>query len=218
MDAQLVAAAGLWPHPDAGFAGGAANHLPIGLCGPSVFLADHLARTVRPIGGQGQVDVAAFACDFPRDPCDVGFLRPALFKLLPQKPLGLLGLGKDHHARSVAIQPMHQKGVPLGGLKARDQTIRPAFQLARHRQQPCRFVRHKDQIILKEDVQGHIGRVVVEVRDHAIWWPAAFSALARWAIWAGPTSQQPPTMVAPISTQRRAKAVYFSGVRSWRAQ
>ena len=41
-----------------------------------------------------------------------------LFEFLAKEALGRLGAGEDHHPRRVAIQPVHQKRVPAGGLQA----------------------------------------------------------------------------------------------------
>ena len=95
MHPKLVAAPGQRRKPHPCLAGGAADDLPIGLRRAAMLMADHLARAVRPIGPQGQIDMARVFRHLAHHPRDIGFLRPALFKLLPQKALRLFGAGED---------------------------------------------------------------------------------------------------------------------------
>ena len=89
----------------------------------------------------------------------------ALLELLPQEALRLLGAGEDDHPRGVAVQPVDGQRIPACGLQAGDEAILPVFQLARHGQEARRLVDHEDRLVLIEDRERPVGRVVGEIRD-----------------------------------------------------
>ena len=193
-----------------------ALHPPVGDGRLALFMVHMLARAIGPINAKRQVHRALFRLQQAPKPREINLFRLPFLELLPQMALRRLGQRKDHHARRVAIQPMHQQHLGEDPAQTLDQAIFLAGVFSGYREEPCGLVHDQQRGIVMQDVQRHIGWIVFIGRHQAISCPSARSRAARWAIWAGPTSQQPPTIVAPCATQSMAKSAYFSGVRSWR--
>jgi hypothetical protein len=146
------------------FCWAAANHLPVGLRGLSARI-DLLARAVRPIARQRQINPALICVHLPLQAGDIGFLRATLFKFLAQKALCRFGPRKDDDAAGIAIQPMHQQRIPAGSLQAGDQAILPTLELAGHRQQTSRLVQHNDRRVLMQNLQRRLRGIIGKIRD-----------------------------------------------------
>jgi len=136
------------------------QHTPVGLCGFTRFMADHLARAVRPIHDQRQIDGAGLFLRYPPDPRDIGLARHPLFKLQSQMALRMGRQRKDHHARGVPIQTMYQQRVRECILHPRDKTIGQMRPLARHRQQARGLVDQQHFGVFMQDNQRILGRII----------------------------------------------------------
>ena len=91
-----------------GFALAPRDDLPLGHRRPPPFEIHLLPGPIVPIGTKRQVNAATVRPDNTPDPRDIALLRPPLLEFLPQKPLRHLVPRKDHHARRVPVEPMHQ--------------------------------------------------------------------------------------------------------------
>ena len=143
MHPKLMRTTRFWAQFYARFLRAAVDHLPIGLCGAAGLMANHLPGPIRPIDDDWQINRAALRLHMPPDPGHIGLLRLAFFKLQPQMTLGMGLQRKNHDARGISIQPMHQKRRGIIGLNAGDQTISQKRSTPRHRQKTRRLVDHQ---------------------------------------------------------------------------
>ena len=84
----------------------------------------------------------------------------AFLELQAKVTLRMWRQGKNHHARRVPVQTMHQQYIGKHRLQPRDQAVRKMFALTRHGQQPIGLVHDDDLRIVVQQVQRTLGRVI----------------------------------------------------------
>ncbi len=142
-------------HP--AFAAPRAQAAPLGQGRTALFVIDLLLRPVGPVDDQRQLHAALLFGHLAPDAGHVEFLGPPVFELQAKVALGMGRAGKDHHAGCVAVEPVNQKRLGEGVLKAAQQAIGQMRALAGHRQKPGRLVDDEQFMILVDDVQRHVG-------------------------------------------------------------
>ena len=134
--------------------------------GLAVLVIDMLQRAVRPVDAKRQIDLAAIARDLTPDPRDIGLLDLPFLELQAEMALRMGTEREDHDARGVHIEPVHQERLRKHRLHPCEQAIRQVITLARHAQKTCRFVDQEKLVIVMQNDQRVLRRVVVE-RGHS---------------------------------------------------
>ncbi len=121
-----------------------------------------LARAVRPVDGQGQIDGALARGEMPPETGEIDLLRQALLELQAKHALGVPGHRKDHDAGGVEVEPVHQQRLWVDALEAGDHAVGKMLALAGDGQKPGRLVHQHDLIVGMDDADGLVGRGVDE--------------------------------------------------------
>jgi hypothetical protein len=101
---------------------------------------DLLARPVRPVGGERQVDRAARTGDQADDDRLVALGHAAPLEGGREPPLRDRTACEHHHARGRHVQPMHDQGIVDLGTQARPEAVLLVVAAARHGQQAAGLV------------------------------------------------------------------------------
>ena len=134
--------------------------MPICLRCTAGLMANHLPWPVWPIYNDRKINRAALFHHLPPNPRDIGLLRLAFFKLQTQMTLRVRLQSKDHDARGIAIQPMHQKRRGIIDLNARDQTIGQKRSTPGHRQKTRGLIDQQKFMIQVDHIQRVHRRVI----------------------------------------------------------
>ena len=161
MYAQLVRPPGLWHQPHAGFMLIRLEALPVGHGRFSGLMAHFLARTVRPIDDQRQIDLPRRRADMSGNAGHVNLLGLTLFELQPDMALSMGRQGKHHHPGGVSVQTVDQQCCRKHRLDPAEQTICQMRPPPRHRQQPVGLVDHQQFMVVMQDVERHVGWLVL---------------------------------------------------------
>ena len=120
----------------------------------------HLTGAAQGLLAKRKVDLSPVGADVPRDQRLVLLLDLARLETHREPPMPLGPAREHHHARGIAIEPMHDACTGMRRLQSRHQAIGLLRPDSRHRKEPRILVADKDVGVFEEDaVAGavHVG-------------------------------------------------------------
>ena len=175
MDPELVAAPGhrSQQQPAAVRGGVVSQQRPAGEGRPAPRPVHHLARPVRPVRRQRQVDHAPGSRRPAAHHRQVVLLHPAPLERPTQARLRLGVQGEDQQPGGVHVQAMHHPRPGMTLLHPVQQAVLVPLAAAGHAEQPRRLVHHQQMAVAEADPRHASARRTVEDRLHHLSPPGA---------------------------------------------
>ena len=104
-----------------------------------------MARAIRPVGAQGQVNLASRYFHSSRHQRDIAFMYLVLTEQTGNQPMHTLSPRKHQQARGAHIQPVYAARIGKFTLHPGRHTVRFIHAAPRHRQQPGRLVHYQER-------------------------------------------------------------------------